>query len=123
MIDFILKRFALFGVLPLCNLNAKRGFFIGSFCFPLCTRCTALIVGFLLTFIIGSKLRVKGSVILLFVGVFCTIPCLIDGLLQYLYNIESTNFRRITLGLLGGFGIGNIAFFIIRLLNKILLKK
>ena len=123
MIDFILKRFALFGVLPLCNLNAKRGFFIGSFCFPLCVRCTALIIGFLATVLLATFLRAKRGKFLFLLGVICVIPCLIDGLLQYLYNIESTNFRRITLGLLGGFGIGNIAFFIIRLLNKILLKK
>jgi len=40
------------------------------------------------------------------------IPCLFDGILQYYFQQESTNSRRIITGFLAGFGLAALLSFI-----------
>ena len=120
MIRFFKKTFDIFGKMPLCNLKVERGFYIGSFCFPLCVRCTAIIVGILIPVIANIFLCKKQKARLLYLWFMLIIPCLIDGVLQYFFYIESTNLRRFVLGLLSGLGIGKIILFLKEYLYKIL---
>lgn len=91
-----------FGKYPLCNGKLHRGIVIGSFCFPLCARCTAIISSLVFYYCI---VPFQPNIIL---SLFLIIPTLIDGLLQYGFHIESTNFRRISFGLPSGIGIAGI---------------
>ena len=108
MIEIIRGRIAAFGQFPICNLKADRGFFIGSFCFPLCVRCSAIIGAIIVTvlIILFAKVRMKKEYV--FLGVILIIPCLVDGITQYGFQMESTNFRRVWTGVLSGIVIGEI---------------
>ena len=117
MIKFIIQRLSLIGTVPLCNLNESRGLFIGGFCLPLCARCTAIIFTFLLTvfILLFKKIRFKRRWII--VWALCLLPCLIDGVLQYAFNIESTNLRRIITGAICGFGIAHLLSHFVNFIN------
>ena len=123
MLNFFKSRFAVFGSLPLCNLNEKRSFFVGSFCFPLCVRCTAIIFVFILTVVLKTIAKGCYKKTWIFLWITCIIPCLIDGVLQYFFKIESTNLKRFIFGGLCGYGIGSLLVFFIQFLDYYLFKK
>lgn len=123
MIMFIKNKISVFGILPLCNLNAERAFYIGSFCFPFCVRCTAIIFGIILTIVIKMILKCSYNKKWIVLWVACIIPCLIDGVIQYFFKIESTNIKRLIFGGLCGYGIGGILVVFIKFLDKIIIKK
>lgn len=122
MTQFIKNRFSLFGRLPLCNAKGERGFYIGSFCFPLCVRCVSIITGIILTVFLKIIFNVKPKRWSFILWLFCILPCLIDGVLQYCYGIESNNLRRFVFGIICGYGIGSNVYFLIQILDKKLKK-
>lgn len=91
------------GKYPICNKKKERTFHIGNFYFPLCYRCTFIIIGEL-----TGKLILPQEIISikydLIISLLLLIPCCIDGILQYKFNIYSTNKRRIWTGYLAGIG-------------------
>ena len=101
---------------PLCNKRRDRGIFIGKYCLPFCARCTGIHLGSLLYWIYiiigGSRMSFGTAVILLY-------PTLIDGVLQYLHGIESTNLRRFVTGLIAGVGSGAIDVMILRFVFRL----
>ncbi len=123
MMEVIKNRIAAFGYLPICNLKQDRGFFIGSFCFPLCVRCVCIIGAMILTFVLikSMKLRMQKKYVILWL--ICIIPCLVDGIMQYAFQIESTNFRRALTGALSGVGIGAITAHCIQFVENSFIKK
>lgn len=84
------------GKTPLCNLCVDRGPHIGSFVFPLCYRCTGLIIGGIFSFYIKIDTTIS---ILLF------IPMVVDSLLQYFINYKSNNLKRFVSGFMFGLGL------------------
>lgn len=105
IIDFIQNRIQYFSKAPLCNLNSNHALFIGDFCLPLCVRCSGILIGILFaTFIMLFLFCQNKYVKKYFLFVLLIIPCLIDGILQYSFNIESNNFRRLISGILCGVG-------------------
>lgn len=94
-----------FGHVPLCNHRADRGIFIGSFCLPLCARCTGIVCGAAGGMLGMWLLQIHMSLkMLLLAGIFLMIPTAIDGIRQYRFGIESTNRRRLLTGILCGVG-------------------
>ena len=92
------------GHVPICNMRRDHAPCVGSFCFPLCWRCTAIILAFLVTHKVlsgSTAIEVPWFILML----LCT-PASLDGICQYVFKIESTNFTRIWTGALAGFGIG-----------------
>ena len=83
-----------------CHQRADRSFFIGNYQFPLCARCTGIvissIIGYFIFFLKSPKIRM---------GLFLIIPMAIDGTIQLAKIKESTNRRRFITGLLGGIGL------------------
>ena len=124
IIDFINKRIAAFGKAPLCNMIPEHGICIKGFYLPLCARCTGTLIGcvvtiFLFLFVIRrSKYRLSLHIL----SFLLAVPCLIDGLLQYVWQVESDNFRRILTGLLLGasivLSIGYFSVLIDRKMNR-----
>jgi uncharacterized membrane protein len=91
-----------------CHQMAERSFSFGNYQFPLCARCTGIllgeIIGMILAFFTPSYWQT----------VFLLIPMAVDGLTQ-LYGLRaSTNFLRLITGLLGGYSIVTFLAFIIK---------
>lgn len=96
-----------------CHQRADRSFFIGKYQFPLCARCTGIVISSLVALLLNRKIRMNNKV-----SVMVTLPMIIDGGTQYLNIQESTNRRRLITGLLGGFGITTIGLNFLRWLLK-----
>lgn len=88
------------GTVLQCHQLPERSFFWKKYQFPVCARCLGMLIGHLLAIII--LLFYKFSLIL--AVIFCLIT-FIDWFLQYLGILESTNWRRLITGILGGIGI------------------
>lgn len=104
MMKWLIERILLFGKVPLCNGIASRAPHILGFCFPLCYRCTFILLSFCLTFLMiykKEKINIKYVYILF-------IPMIIDGCLQTFAGIESNNLRRSITGFLFGFALAVI---------------
>ncbi|MFA6800527.1 MAG: DUF2085 domain-containing protein [Acholeplasmataceae bacterium] len=85
-----------------CHQKPSRSFFIKNYQFFLCYRCTGIMFAELIVSPIFYLLNLHfGFYTFLFV-----IPMLIDGGIQYVFKIESNHIRRLTTGILAGYGIG-----------------
>lgn len=105
MWSWLLEVISLIGKIPLCNRIPERAPHLFGHSFILCYRCTFILVGLFITlFIIRNKARVSISKVWVLM-----IPMIIDGGIQALLRIESTNPRRSITGYI--FGIA-MAFFI-----------
>lgn len=83
-----------------CHQLPERSFFVNGYQFPICARCTGVIIGYILSVtafcFFMTPLRI------------CTVLCFImfaDWLIQYLKILNSTNIRRFITGILGGYGL------------------
>ncbi|WP_081098782.1 DUF2085 domain-containing protein [Clostridium beijerinckii] len=81
-----------------CHQLPERSFFFRGHQFPLCARCTGILLGYLLglTYVILSKN------IHIIIELLLMLPLLIDGFGQYLMYFKSTNTRRLITGILAG---------------------
>jgi uncharacterized membrane protein len=91
-----------------CHQLPERSFFIHSYQFPICARCTGVLIGYILSipcfFIQGFFYQLAFiSILIMF----------LDWSIQYLKILQSTNLRRLITGILGGYGIMSIQLFII----------
>lgn len=101
-----------FGKIPFCNRKPSRAPHIGSFCFPLCWRCTSITFAYFITMFFSIWFCY--SSFFWIIGILLLFPMAIDGGIQTFFKIESTNFRRIVTGILGGIG----TYLIISALNR-----
>ncbi len=93
------RLFALGGRLG-CHQRADRSFFLRGRQFPVCARCTGVLLGYLPAvpsfFLLGASWRAAAAGMAVMLA---------DWLLQRLGVAESTNPRRLLTGVLGGYGI------------------
>ncbi len=80
----------------------ERSFFVGGYQFPLCARCTGILVGHIIGLIL-LPIHVFGLIWGLLM-----IPMVLDGGIQYLTSYRSNNIRRFLTGLL--YGVSFISF-------------
>ena len=85
----------------LCHQKPERSFFYKQKQFPVCSRCTGIVIGAVIGFIITAPN-------LLFILGF--IPLIIDGTTQYFGFRTSNNTLRFITGLLCGFSIPFVVF-------------
>ena len=83
-----------------CHQRADRSFFIRGKQFPVCARCTGVLIGQSFAII----LCVVGLRIPIYISVLFLLIMFTDWLIQKLNIKESTNIRRLVTGLLGGYG-------------------
>lgn len=83
-----------------CHQMPERSFFWKEYQFPVCARCLGMLIGHLLGVIILLSFKLPLEVAI----VFCLMT-FIDWFLQYLDVLESTNWRRLLTGILGGIGV------------------
>lgn len=102
----------------ICHRKAERSFFWRGKQFPVCARCTGIYLGYLSFPIFNFDLYYISSLF----SILLMLPTIFDGLTQAYLPRESTNFIRLTTGILGGVGamslIVNIGTFIGNLILK-----
>lgn len=103
LIDFIYQRLSQFGSIPMCNGIAERAPHILGFCFPLCYRCTFIVILFIMTLYIAYKHK---KTIPLYVIFLCMLPMIIDGSLQTFWGMMSNNLRRALTGAVFWYALG-----------------
>lgn len=86
-----------------CHQMPERSFFIKGYQFPVCARCTGVIISSILAILIFCKRRMPIKVCVAMSSVM-----LCDWGIQYLEIKESTNARRLITGLIGGLGYATL---------------
>ena len=82
----------------------ERSFFYKGRQLPVCARCTGQAVGLsFMPFFLISMWHFP-----FWVSLALITPCYLDGLIQHFFKYESTNFRRVILGLAAGLGMTSI---------------
>ena len=82
-----------------CHQIPERSFFIKGHQFPICARCTGVVLGQFIALITIWFLPVQ-----FYLALLLLLPLLIDWSLQYFFKIKSNNCRRFITGVLCGFG-------------------
>ena len=89
-----------------CHQIQERSFTLFGYQFPLCARCTGILIGELMSLftpLVGELPKSK------FVAISSIMPMALDGITQYIGLQESTNKRRFFSGFLAG--VGMVALF------------
>ena len=82
-----------------CHQMPERSFIYCGYQFPVCARCTGILVATLLAYLIYPVKRFSWKTCVLMGS-----TVLVDGLIQYVGIKPSTNRRRFVTGCMGGFG-------------------
>ncbi|NLY80348.1 MAG: DUF2085 domain-containing protein [Lysinibacillus sp.] len=85
----------------MCHRMPERSFHFRGKQFPLCARCTGIMIGY----IIGLLILATYGRISLLLSFALIIPMIIDGTGQLFYKWESNNIRRLITGMMGGISI------------------
>lgn len=91
-----------------CHQRADRSFFYKDYQFPMCARCTGVMVGYLIAIPVYFIYTLNISTYI----VFCAVM-FVDWYIQYLKIQESTNIRRLATGIIGGFGLMSLELIIL----------
>jgi uncharacterized membrane protein len=83
-----------------CHQLPERSFYLNGTQFPVCARCTGVLLAQTATGIVA----LTGCFAPLIAGVALMIPMGLDWALQYTGVLDSTNVRRFVTGILGGAG-------------------
>jgi uncharacterized membrane protein len=114
----ILEQIIIIGNHSGCHQLPERSFFYKGKQFPVCARCTGVFVGEV-TSIMLLLIDITPGIIVSFCLLFIMG---LDWLIQKVDLIESTNIRRLITGILGGYGLINIYFFIFKFVITLLYK-
>lgn len=99
-----------------CHQMPERSFFYKGFQFPVCARCTGVIISSIAAFFVFLKKKLSISLCFLLSGIM-----FLDWFLQYKEIRESTNPRRLITGLIGGFGFSTLHLYFYKFIfNKLL---
>ncbi len=99
-----------------CHQMPQRSFFLKEYQFPVCARCTGIILGYIISVIfLIFGYHIKNVYCFLFM-----LPMFLDGTIQYTTKYESNNFKRLLSGLLSGIGfihfISNLLIFLVKII-------
>lgn len=98
-----------------CHQMPERSFSFKGYQFPICARCTGVLLGYILSAFMFKHISF----------IFCVLLCgimFLDWYVQYLKILESTNIRRLITGICGGIGIMCFIIKIIILFVHMLIK-
>ncbi|CAK7000580.1 DUF2085 domain-containing protein [Fusobacterium varium] len=101
-------------ILFMCHSRPDRSFYFNGKQFPICARCTGVLLGWIIGIIYCILLEVPRG----WVTVLILIPLMVDGGTQALGKRESNNILRCVTGILFGMG----AIFIFLYFHRLMLK-
>lgn len=85
-----------------CHQMPERSFFVKEYQFPLCARCTGILIGHILALCAAPFYTFSYFI------AWMAFPLAIDGTIQYCFDYESNNTKRILSGILYGFAFTSI---------------
>jgi len=89
-----------FGAKIGCHQISSRSFSYKGYQFPVCARCTGVIIGEIIAIIMLFTIKID-----LLYSFILVVPLIIDGSLQYINILQSNNIRRVMTGFLAGVGL------------------
>ncbi|MCR1952879.1 DUF2085 domain-containing protein [Clostridium sp. DSM 100503] len=98
-----------------CHQMYERSFSYRGYQFPVCARCTGILIGQIIGIILislGFRIGFLWSLALI-------LPMVIDGLIQLVKIIESNNIRRLITGFVSGIGYMYLLFNIIAIIKHL----
>lgn len=99
-----------------CHQIPERSFFFKGFQFPICARCTGILIGYITSPIFiffGLFPNIYGSILFI-------VPMAIDGTVQLFTKYNSNNIKRVITGYLSGFGLVTLIWNIILIVQSII---
>lgn len=98
-----------------CHQMYERSFSYRGYQFPVCARCTGILIGQ----IIGIIFIILGFRIDFLWSLALIAPMGVDGLIQLIKLIESNNIRRVTTGFVSGVGYMYLLFNILVIIKHL----
>jgi len=92
-----------------CHQLPERSLYFRHTQFPVCARCTGVLIG-QSTALLAAVLGIHAGTV---AGLVMMVPMSVDWAVQYLGLRESTNARRLVTGVLGGAGYITVLLFIV----------
>ena len=92
-----------------CHQMPERSFFLNGYQFPVCARCTGVILGEIIAVILillGIRFNIVVSIFLLLIMGF-------DWFIQFIKILQSNNARRLITGVTGGIGLTYIYYYLL----------
>ena len=87
--------------------DASEKLFYKGYQFPICARCTDVIISSFLAFLFFIKKKLSKKLCIIMSGIM-----FFDWFIQYINIKESTNKRRFVTGLIGGFGYSTLHLYL-----------
>lgn len=100
-----------------CHQIPARSFHINKHQLPICARCTGVLVGNILAYVVFLSYSLPLR--------FCIIGCavmFIDWFIQYLNICVSTNIRRLITGIIGGYSLTTLYCIAIKYVVQLIVK-
>lgn len=97
--DIRWEKLMLMGARLGCHQMPERSFFVRGYQFPLCARCTGLMLGYIVAIATWHFIDVLPTY-----SVLMCFPLILDGTTQYIHLRESNQILRFTTGVLCGIG-------------------
>ena len=107
------SRLKSWGTAPLYNRKPERAPHFGTFCFPLCWRCTGILCGVMCGPLVLNFLALLGLLERPYIYILPTlliVPLVYDGTIQYFFGELSNNTKRFVTGFLFGIGLVTLGF-------------
>lgn len=98
-----------------CHQMPERSFFIHGYQFPLCARCTGLLIGYIISIATWYLVDISP----LCSAIIC-IPLVVDGITQYIHWRESNQVLRLITGVLCGVGSVRLEIMVIIMMAKLI---
>ena len=98
-----------------CHQLPDRSFHFHGYQFPICARCTGVLLSYPFAIILffSKRISILGAIVF-------SLIMLIDWVIQFLNICESTNFRRLCTGIIGGYGVMTLEMYCFYFIYKFL---
>ena len=97
-----------------CHQMPERSFSFRGYQFPVSARCTGVFFSTFLAMVLFFYYRIS-----VMASIYLSAVMLVDWSIQYFGILESTNFRRLITGFIGGFGVATLHMYAYRLIYHI----
>lgn len=100
-----------------CHQQSCRSFFYKNYQFPVCARCTGILIG---EFFVAPIVLLLFGYNNVYLNIILLLVMIVDGVLQYFNLLKSSNIRRFVTGLGAGYALTSLIVYLILFIINIL---